>query len=423
MYCSECRKYRGGTADYRFCKVCGAGLSKPAREQVEADLSRLEFLVVELERWTASGLMDERQRAVLSPPYEHEIAIVRALLEGRPVVTPEVKIAAAAPVAEPAAAQIVVVEPIAEAPIAAAAVIEAPPPALLVEPALLIAAESPSPAPEALAAGGAVALVIAPEEPQPVLELPDLPPRIVPRAADVSPRPRTVAAHPEVIPDLRRSVRKPKPRPAAKPAAPAIGERLAKELRPVFFENLLLLLGGFLVFAGSVYFAIYFWNRLGDLGPLVAGGLLATYAIGFAGAGYLLQRRYHADLSARVLYGIAVLILPVAQTLLGEPIRHGGLHAIAAATAVTVLAAGAYPLVMVAASLFQREVGAPFARSFVALLFLIGLAPLAHFLPHPLAIAILYLSAVPLLQLHLRVRGIGRVFERATVVFVVGGAA
>ena len=91
----------------------------------------------------------------------------------------------------------------------------------------------------------------------------------------------------------------------------------------------------FLLFAGSIYFAVYFWDRLGRSGPLVAGGLLAVYGLGFAAIGYLLQRRYRAELSARVLYGVATAILPVASTVLGEPIRAGaGIGALAAGAGV-----------------------------------------------------------------------------------------
>jgi hypothetical protein len=198
-----------------------------------------------------------------------------------------------------------------------------------------------------------------------------------------------------------------------------------RELRPVFYENLILFLGAFLVFAGSIYFAVYFWDRLGQFGPLVAGGLLAGYGLSFAGAGYLLQRRYHADLSSRVLYGVATAILPVASTLLGEPIRSGGLGVgILAACVVGVFGAATYPAIFTAASLFQREIGRPFARSFVVLLWGIGLAPLvATSGLRVLAISYVYLAAVPVLAMYRRVREVGRVFERATVIYVVAGSA
>jgi hypothetical protein len=179
------------------------------------------------------------------------------------------------------------------------------------------------------------------------------------------------------------------------------------------------------MFAGSVYFAVYFWDRFGLLGPLVAGGLLAIYGLSFAGVGYLLQRRYRAELSARVLYAVATAILPVASTLLGEPIRTEGTGvAILASGIVVVFGAATYPAILVAASLFQREIGKPFARAFVALLWAIGLAPLVAVAGiHGVAVAYVYLAAVAVLAMYWRVREVGRVFERATVIYVVGGSA
>lgn len=210
--------------------------------------------------------------------------------------------------------------------------------------------------------------------------------------------------------------------PVAEPDGRAT--RLLRELRPVFYENLILFLGAFLVFAGSIYFAVYFWNRLGRLGPLVAGGLLAVYSLGFAAIGYLLQRRYRAELSARVLYGVATAILPVASTLLGEPTRAGvGIGALAAG-AVVGFGAVAYPAIVTAASLFQREIGRPFARAFVVLLWATGLAPLvAASHVRALGVVYVYLAVVPVLAMYRRVREVGRVFERATVIYVVGGSA
>ncbi|MCG8421092.1 MAG: hypothetical protein MJE77_24490 [Proteobacteria bacterium] len=211
------------------------------------------------------------------------------------------------------------------------------------------------------------------------------------------------------------------------PVASAVvhARQVFRELRPVFYETLLLLLGALLVFAGSIYFAIYFWERLGQYGPLVAGSLLSGYALGFAGAGYLLQRRYKSDLSARVLYAIATAILPVALTLAGEPLRRGSTGVLlVSASSVLAVVAIAYPAMTVAAALFQREIGSPFARAFAVFLLAVGFAPLAARIDlRPLTLVYLYLAAVPLVVLYHRVRDIGRVFEKATVVFVVGGSA
>jgi hypothetical protein len=208
-------------------------------------------------------------------------------------------------------------------------------------------------------------------------------------------------------------------------AAPRGAGRLVQEVRPVLYENFVLFLGAFLVFAGSVYFAIYFWERLGAFGPLVAGSLLGVYASGFAGMGYLLQRRYRAELSARVLFGVATAIYPVAATLIGEPLRHGGaLVGGLAAAAVLGWTAAATPAISIAAALFQREIARPFTRGFAAMLLAIGLAPLLlRVTPRPAAVLFLYLAVLPLAAMYRRVREVGRVFEPETVLYVVGSSA
>ncbi|HET9623584.1 MAG TPA: hypothetical protein VFP84_19565, partial [Kofleriaceae bacterium] len=240
---------------------------------------------------------------------------------------------------------------------------------------------------------------------------------------------RVLVASPGRASEAREAAGRPAvERPAAElqePARPPRTRRLLRELRPVFYENLILFLGAFLVFAGSIYFAVYFWDRLGAFGPLVAGGLLTAYGLAFAGTGYLLQRRYHADLSARVLYGVATAMLPVAATLLGEPLRAGSVGTrVLAAGAVAALCGVAYPTIVTAASLFQREIGAPFARSFVAALAAIGVAPLVGAVgSHALGVAYIYLAALPVLAMYRKVRTVGLVFERATVIYIVGGSA
>lgn len=224
----------------------------------------------------------------------------------------------------------------------------------------------------------------------------------------------------EPIGEAQRIAEEPEPTPAV----PSGAGRLVQEVRPVLYENFVLFLGAFLVFAGSVYFAIYFWERLGVFGPLVAGSLLAIYASGFAGMGYLLQRRYRAELSSRVLFGVATAIYPVAATLAGEPLRHGGGVAALAGGAVLVWTAAAYPAISVAAALFQREIARPFSRAFAAMLLAIGLAPLVlRVCPRPVGVLYLYLCALPLLAMYRRVREVGRVFEPDTVLYVVGGSA
>ena len=87
-------------------------------------------------------------------------------------------------------------------------------------------------------------------------------------------------------------------------------------------------------------------------GPASSTSQVVTvlYGLGFAGVGYLLQRRYHVELSARVLYGVGTAILPVAATLLGE---DGS--SVARALELTVVTASLSPLLV--ERLLRRALG------------------------------------------------------------------
>ena len=52
MYCEPCRVERLGTA--RFCVICGSKLIERPREEVEADLARVRWLLEELVEWAAT---------------------------------------------------------------------------------------------------------------------------------------------------------------------------------------------------------------------------------------------------------------------------------------------------------------------------------------------------------------------------------
>ncbi|HEY0987910.1 MAG TPA: hypothetical protein VGD80_12690 [Kofleriaceae bacterium] len=359
-------------------------MTRPDRAQIDADLGRLRYLLDELRSWSEMAVVDKLLHDRLARPYELELVFAGQYLEhyDAAIERPEApRCHESSELWCPYCPDCGTHLPSWRERRAAEAREEQTP--ALVEP-------PPLPAPP------------------PPIE----PPPLVATSPTVETQPLLVTTPADVA-------------EAVAVAEPRRARRLLHELRPVFYENLILFLGAFLMFAGSIYFAVYFWDRFGLFGPLVAGGLLGIYGLGFAGVGYLLQRRYQAELSARVLYAVATAILPVASTLLGAPIhaQSPGI-AIAVAGVVLVFGAATYPAILVAASLFQREIGKPFARCFVALQWAVGLAPVvAASGIRGLAIAYVYLGAVPALAMYRRVREVGRVFERATVIYVVGGSA
>lgn len=387
MFCETCRRFRAPREDRvpAFCEACGHPTTSPDRVRIEADRVRLRYLLDEVRAWSESGLIDRALGDRLAHPYEAEFAAAGRYLEGlHPTID-----RAAPPRCHEALEASCRFCPDCGVDLAswrAWQARQAAYPPASIYPAPVVIAAAPVAAPT------------------------------------IVPAPTVIAAAPVAAVIGTGTAEQAAPVPVPSPGR---ASRLLQELRPVFYENLILFLGAFLMFAGSIYFAVYFWDRFGQFGPLVAGGLLAIYGLGFAGVGYLLQRRYHVELSARVLYGVGTAILPVAATLLGEPIRTGSsVIGVLAACVVGISGAIAYPAIFTAASLFQREIGKPFARCFVALLWAIGLAPVVAASGfRVLAIVYVYLAAVPVLAMYRRVREIGRVFESATVVYVVGGSA
>lgn len=407
MFCTSCRRYQRalpqGPAPY--CTGCGGATEVRGARELEEDLGKLGFLVGEMELWLRNGAVAAEVRQTLLPEYVLQLELAR---EHRRWV---------AGWKEEESARDAEGEHERDA--------EPDPGSDRARSSTFASADPPRPWPAAdAAAAGAPAPAAALGEPTAVEQ---------PFGLGASPPDAHYAHHAHHAPDLHHVDDLP----------PSSGAgRLMREVRPLVYENFILFLGAFLVFAGSLYFAIYFWERLGSFGPLVAGSLLGVYASGFAGMGYLLQRRYRAELSARVLFGIATAIYPIAVTLAGEPLAHAGPHRpdpglwtaasqpatplllLVSGAAVMLWTAAAYPAITVAASLFQREIARPFTRAFLSLLLALGLAPLLlGWAPRPASVAFLYVAALPLAAMYRRVREIGRVYEPATVLYVVAGSA
>lgn len=426
MFCESCRSHRPPWRGMSpvFCEVCGGRLVRSAPAELAGTRDRLRYLLDELRGWAAAGRIDPALAEQLSQPYAVELAAIAAGDEAaasaaRPPA-PSCHDAADMPgrFCPDCGARVTANEGTATAEVGAPA---------------MRAGQALAPAGPAVAGAGALVAEVsasaeaAARESEAVLDSTGASVSVagVRAAVEAAARESETTTGPVSTASGAFAAFASDERGAEAAPVPGRRERLLRELRPVFYENLILFLGAFLVFAGSIYFAVYFWGRLGAFGPLVAGGLLGAYGLGFAATGYLLQRRYRAELSARVLYGIATAILPVAATLLGEPVRTAGAGVAAiAAACVVAFGAAAYPAIAVAASLFQREIGAPFARVFVVLLWWIGLSPLiARAGVRALDIAAVYAAVVPVAAMYRRVREVGRVFERGTVVYVVGGSA
>ena len=396
MLCEGCGRYRLGW-DGRpaaCCEVCGQRAVRPGDARLHVDLARLGFLLGELGRWVADGTLADAQRQRIAAPYEVERRCATALYRGEAAPVSQApgchasrRRPAAAGAHCPGCGVHLVTADAADA--ARAKQLDE---IVRAEAEARVQAEARRQAEARVRAEGAGRREVV--------------------------RSRAEAADGQAVPPQPSPPPRSLPVASARRASPR-GGRLLHELRPAFYENVVLFLGAFLVFAGSVYFAIYSWQRLGAFGPLVAGALLFAYATSFAGAGYLLQRRYRADLSARVLYMVATAVLPVALALAGPPAGAGAGVIVASLATVAALSGVALAILRVAASLFQRELGPPLARGLAALLLCLGLAPLTLHLPHWLAMTCLYAAMVPLLAMYRRIRRDGRVFERATVVFVV----
>ncbi len=402
MYCASCRKYslpdRDGDRALApaSCAVCGRSTIGRTWQELAADLGRLRYLLGELAEWNQQALIDDVTRLRLMAPYRAQLRWASAYLREAVVAIGDADDAAKAKAAldgeeanaaESRAPESSTVAPLGEGERALPAALPAP------ETSAIHAHDTLRSEPS-----------YAPSADGSLESWPFSPPTASHDYQPASP---------------------PLPERAPAPVVPSAAGRLVREVRPVLYENFILFLGAFLIFSGSVYFATYFWDRLGTLGPVVAGSLLTVYASGFAGLGYLLQRRYRADLSARVMFGIATAIYPVAATLAGAPLSRGGVTAsLLAGIVVLAGAAAAYPAITVAAALFQREISRPFTRAFLILLLAIGFAPLlARVAPRPVGVLALYLAALPIAAMYRRLREVGRVFEPETVIYVVAGSA
>lgn len=90
MYCEPCRVERLGTA--RFCVICGTRLLARAREEVEADLARVRWLIAEFREWDAS-MVNGRARGYLVERYRQREKVLLAALnvEFPPIIPVEVE--------------------------------------------------------------------------------------------------------------------------------------------------------------------------------------------------------------------------------------------------------------------------------------------------------------------------------------------
>jgi hypothetical protein len=475
MYCASCEKYPlmdGAGADVRapaFCATCSGATTARTWQELTADLGRIRYLLGELAQWGRQGLVDEWTRTRLQAPYRAQLRWASEYLrQAMTAVGDEAgAVRASAELAETEA--LLAIDGSAGSsgdPTAAGGIRDAqaemrtsdepgaehgsarspgeaasPWQSELVHAAYANAAGPPPP--QAIYYYGAAPSPWAPSPqvspwappPQVSAWVPGMPesqppsPAALPAFSPWAPPPQVSpwapAPHSGAVAEVAFAPAVISAAAPSTPPAPSGAGRLVSEVRPVLYENFILFLGAFLIFSGSIYFATYFWDRLGSLGPLVAGSLLSIYASGFAGLGYLLQRRYKAELSARVMFGIATAIYPVAATLTGAPMSlGGGGTTLLSAAALLVGTAAAYPAITVASALFQREISRPFTRAALVLLLAIGFAPLLmRVAPRAAGVLALYLATLPIAAMYRRLRDVGRVYEPETVVYVVAGSA
>ena len=78
MYCEPCRVERLGTA--RFCVICGSKLIERPREEVEADLARVRWLLEELVEWDKTSVAARAREYVIERYRKREKILLSALM-------------------------------------------------------------------------------------------------------------------------------------------------------------------------------------------------------------------------------------------------------------------------------------------------------------------------------------------------------
>ncbi len=158
-------------------------------------------------------------------------------------------------------------------------------------------------------------------------------------ARAVAPIPQPVTAGEDVTADAPADAR------ASAPPRSILPDWLSR-LGPAAAENLMYLLGGFLVVAGAIYFASTAWTTMTGTQRLLLldGGLLGLGGL-LVGVGRLLTRRFAHESAGRRIRGITAHIAaglgPLAAIIAGRAALDAPLLGLAALAAVTAATVGA----------------------------------------------------------------------------------
>lgn len=124
------------------------------------------------------------------------------------------------------------------------------------------------------------------------------------------------------------------------------GPSLWSRLGPVFAENLLFALAGFLLLAGAIFFTTTAWTTMsGTMQKLVVSSSVLLFGSMLHGAGHLVNKGQGLTTAARALSLVGVAVIPAASIVAGLLLRDAPQLALAAAATTAVcgtMALGAF---------------------------------------------------------------------------------
>lgn len=346
MYCPTCRQERVG--GFAACVACGAILVQRSREELEAELSHINFLLNDMGRWD-DGEISVPARKYVRGRYQQMARVLKAVLEAPQGEAPEVRSwQEPQKPAQPERA-------------------EPPAPSVVPPVPLTVVAQ-----PEAVAEVP-VAKVVPPPEQVPVA-------KVVPPAPKKAPLPPPAP----VLPAFEV------------PENPTAEEQLLQEAsawdevwKPFLYERIGWFIGAFLILAGSFYFVAVSWSGMSALmQTLVVFGLTAGYATAFSVGGALLGRKENFGSAGRVLMLIGSAVAPLASLALHPAQSAQQIVTLPLCIAWSFAAAVLFGVV---AKQVDPESQRPLQMLMLISTALMGLAPLLA----PFGTPMLWLNAVP----------------------------
>ena len=274
MYCEPCRVERLGTA--RFCVICGSKLLQRSREEVEADLARVRWLLAELPEWDATSVGTRPRQYVIERYRQREKILLSALGHSEPQPISQQARHAAPEVAPQAPAEF----PRSSRAESRDEGAQSPPP------------EAPSAVDEVFRAEA--------EPPRSSRE----------QSRDDSARDErgALAVLLEAAPDV----------PSAKDRIVTEASSWSRVWKPFLNESIGWFLGAVLILAGTFYLVSDSWSDMNATGrALVVFGLAAGWTLGFTAWARFLSRRETTRGAARILNLIGAAMAPLAPFAVG----------------------------------------------------------------------------------------------------------